>query len=166
MRAWVVRSGGKKEEDASDLFEALSIVAISVWADVGNLSQIRTQEEMKDKLSPQKQGWTSFQAGVIAGIHHRFVNKIAVGDLIVTPPTKYRGTYRGDVLVGRCLSAYEYLDGLKLAGEEYPHVRKVNWLKRIPRSEFSEKLEKSIIQLTVFEISKHTAEILALLGEA
>ena len=161
MKAWVVRSGGKDEEDASHLFEALSIAAISVWADTGDLSQIRTQAEMKEKLWAEKPEWSNRQAGIIAGIHHRFVNEIAVGDLILTPPTKFRG----DVLIGCCLGAYEYLPGLVLAREEYPHVRKVNWLMRVPRSEFSKKLENSIVQLTVFEISNYTEEILALLGE-
>ena len=157
MKAWVVRSGRKGDDD-SHLFEAHSIAAIR-W-DLGNLSQIMNREEIKDRLRAVYQEFNERQVSVTAGILHRFVKEISVGDLILTPPAG-----SAEVWVGRCQGQYEYRPEKLI--KNCAHVRSVEWLRKIPRTEFSGPLQSSISgELTVFNVSKHIKEIESLIDSA
>ena len=153
MQAWVVRSGGQNEPDVSHLFEDNSVAAIS-WRDTfGDLSGMSREEIRR----------AGEVTGTTAGIIDRFVNKIEVGDLIVTPPS----ADRGDVLIGYCEGRYEYRPGLiEIYGDPYKHVRAVRWLKRVLRSDLSDVFTKSLQPQTVFNVSKHLEEIQRVIGAA
>ena len=159
MQAWVVRSGGQKEPDVSHLFEANSVAAIS-WGDTfGDLSGM-SREEIKGRLRDAEPGATDGRVRSMAGCVYRFVNEIAAGDLILTPPTGNRG----DILIGYCEGRYEYRPGLiENDGDPYKHVRAVRWLpERVTKS----KLEKTNTggDLTVYSVTKYIDEIEAVLG--
>ena len=153
MQAWVVRSGGQNEPDVSHLFEDNSVAAIS-WRDTfGDLSGMSREEIRR----------AGEVTGTTAGIIDRFVNKIEVGDLIVTPSS----ADRGDVLIGYCEGRYEYRPGLiEIYGDPYKHVRAVRWLKRVLRSDLSDVFTKSLQPQTVFNVSKHLEEIQRVIGAA
>ena len=149
MDAWVVRSG-RKGEDVSHLFEVHSIAAIG-WG-LENLSWVRDREEIKDKLRVVYPEMNDGSVAVTAGIIYRFVKEISVGDLILTPPVG-----SAEVWIGHCRGPYEYRPELI---NYYEDVRRVEWLRKIPRPELSGPLQSSISsELTVFSVSKHIKEI-------
>ena len=159
MAAWVVRCGSTGEKGRLDMFEANSIAAIDGWW-TEDLSQINNQEEIKDELRDIYPDSNNQQLGSWASIIFRFVKEIVVGDLILTPSTTSE-----EVLIGRCQGDYEYWQ--ERQDDESKHVRSVDWLKKVSRSELSDTFIKSIGRPpTVYSVSKHIDEILALLGEA
>ena len=159
MQAWVVRSGGQNESDVSHLFEANSVAAIGWRGIFGDLSGM-TREEIKGRLRDAEPGATDGSVRSMAGCIYRFVNEIAAGDLILTPPTGNRG----DILIGYCEGRYEYRPELiGIDGDTYNHTRKVRWLpERIPKSKF--KKTNTGGDLTVYSVTKYIDEIEAVLG--
>ena len=159
MAAWVVRCGSTGEKSRLDIFEANSIAAIGGWW-TEDLSQINNQEEIKDELRDIYPDSSNQQLGSWASIIFRFVKEIVVGDLILTPSTTSE-----EVLIGRCQGDYEYWQ--EWNDDEFKHVRSVDWLKKVSRSELSDTFIKSIGRPpTVYSVREHIDEILALLGEA
>ena len=158
MTAWVVRAGGEDQPDVSPVFWDASVAAIG-WG-TGDLSQVSNREEIKDRLRHVYPDWNNRKLGAIAGNIYRFVHKISVGDLIVTPQPEGGS----DVLIGYCAGHYEYRPGLVVNDDD---VRTVNWRKKVTREDLSERLRKSLVTaLTVYCISEHIEEILGLLGKS
>ena len=155
MAAWVVHCGKRGQKGALEKFQVDSVAAI--WWETGDLSQIQDKEELqrtyRDANNRIPGSWASITSIYL------FVREIVVGDLIVTPSTTSE-----EVLIGRCQGDYEYWPHWE--DYEAEHARRMNWLKKIPRSELSEALVKSInMPPTVYNISEHTKEISDLLGE-
>ena len=158
MAAWVVRCGRTGAKGRMDRFEANSIAAIGWKTD--DLFRINSQEELKDELRRINPYSTNQQLGSWASIIYRFIKEIVAGDLILTPSTT-----SDEVLIGRCQGAYEYRPEWR--DDESEHVRSVDWLKKVSRSELSGPFIKSIGRpQTVYNVNEHIDEILALLGEA
>ena len=156
MNAWVVRSGAKGN-DYSERFWDSSAVAIGYG--VGDLSGVGTLYEIKAKLSDENPDWTANQLGARAGRFFSFIERIREGDFILTPPAG-----KDDVLVGYCRGPYEY--SAATVSEDMPHVRKVDWIRRAPKSNFSEQFLQSISTKTVvWDASKYVGEIEALLTQ-
>ena len=157
MNAWVVRSG-RKGDDRSEKFWETSAVAI-MDDGVGDMSGVSTRDEIKAKLEEQNSEWTARQLGARAGMYFTFIEKIREGDLILTPPAG-----KDEVLVGRCRGPYEY--SAATVSRDMPHFRKVNWIKKTLKSNFSEQFLQSIsTETAVWDASKYIAEINVLLGE-
>ena len=156
MNAWVVRSGAK-DNDYSEKFWEASAVAIGYG--VGDLSGVSTLNEIKAKLNEVNPDWTANQLGAHAGRFFSFIGRIREGDLILTPPAG-----KDDVLVGFCQGPYQY--SAATVSEDMPHVRKVNWIRRALKSNFSEQFLQSISTETViWDASKYIGEIEALLRQ-
>jgi restriction system protein len=67
---------------------------------------------------------------VDAGQLYRFVHEIQIGDLIIYPSKRDRKIH-----IGKVKGKYRYVPK---AEEDYPHQRKVSWLKVVPRTHFSQ----------------------------
>jgi restriction system protein len=95
----------------------------------------------------------------VAGQIWRFVHDIQKGDLIALPLKKQKA-----IAMGQIEGDYEYRPnetGLR-------HIRRVSWVKTIPRSRFDQDLLYSLGSfMTVCQISRNDAEnrILKLLDE-
>lgn len=66
---------------------------------------------------------------VAAGMLIRFANEVAIGDYVVYPSKSDR-----KINIGAIEGEYYYAP----ERDEYRHQRKVNWLKRLPRTAFSQ----------------------------
>jgi len=90
----------------------------------------------------------------------RFVRDISIGDLVLTPVKASR-----EVLMGTIAGDYEYLPDL--ISDKYPNVRRVNWLKKVPRRDMTPRLRNTIgSSLTLFRVDGFDEEIGALLAGA
>ena len=162
MAAWVVRCGRRGQEGALNRFEDNSVSAIG-WG-IGDLSEVRTRDETRRRLRREYYDCSDRQISNWTGTIHSFVNEISVGDLILTPSTT-----SSEVLVGHCEGEYEYWPQWEPSpdGEYLEDVRKVDWRKKVDRTELSESLQKSLRSLlTVSRIKEQDIrEILALIGE-
>ena len=155
--AWVIRAGGKGQPDVTSVFWASSVAAIG-WG-TGDLSRVSNKEEIRDRLRRVYPDWNNRKLGAIAGNIYRFVFKISVGDLVVTPQPKGGR----DILIGYSAGHYQHRPGLVMNDDD---VRMVNWRRRGTRDDLSKPLRDSLgRRLTVYSISKHIDEIVGLLGK-
>ena len=138
MAAWIVRCGERGQKGALERFEANSVAALG-W-ETGDLSQINSQDELRDRLQWLYPEESNQRLGIWASIIFSFVKKIAVGDLILTPSTTSE-----EVLIGRCQGDYEYWPEWENDDYgSYECVRKVEWLKRVTRSGLPESLRSEL----------------------
>lgn len=134
-----------------------SFVSIG-WSELGDLrngaADRRTLKELLASAFPEA------KAGAIpvwAGMLHRFVHELSIGDLVVSPDRPTR-----TINIGRISSDY-YFDESALV---HPNRRKIEWLKlNVPRSEFpSSALNEIGGALTLFEIRRHKQTIVDLVS--
>ena len=138
MAAWIVRCGERGQKGALERFEANSVAALG-WG-TGDLSQINSQDELRDRLQWLYPEESNQRLGIWASIIFSFVKKIAVGDLILTPSTTSE-----EVLIGRCQGDYEYWPEWDNDDSgNYECVRKVDWLKKVTKSGLPESLRSEL----------------------
>ena len=138
MAAWIVRCGERGQKGALERFEANSVAALG-WG-TGDLSQINSQDELRDRLQGLYPEASNQRLGSWASSIFSFVKKIAVGDLILTPSTTSE-----EVLIGRCQGDYEYWPEWDNDDSgNYECVRKVDWLKKVTRSGLPESLRSEL----------------------
>jgi restriction system protein len=140
---------------AEGLFVRRSVIAIG-WPKMGDLSQYGDREAYKaafpDAYPGQKPGAIPTKAGQL----YRFVHEIQLGDLVVCPLKLVR-----QVSIGKVVGEYEHLPDLN---NDYPNMRKVDWLESVPRTSFSQgALYEMGSALTLFQISSHADEVHAIL---
>lgn len=147
MRSWMVRAGsnGEREKAARD-----SSRAFAGWLGVGDLSDAHERGDVERRLHLAYPEESNYLIGNWTGQLHRFVNEMAVGDIILMP-----NRAEGGFTLGRITSPYEYLpdgkDGLR-------HSRKVEWKRHIEASDLKGDLRASLGSLlTVFEIARNDA---------
>jgi len=125
---WGVHAG--KTGDAHSLFLKHGVVALG-WTKIGDLSKFGSKrEEFKTAVAA---AYPDAKPGAIptnAGQLFRFVNELAVGDLLAYPSKTDRMIH-----LGRVEGSYVYNPKLS---EGYPHQRKAKWLKEFPRTQFSQ----------------------------
>ena len=150
---WAIHPG--KGGAAEDLFLQRKVIAIG-WPNMGDLSHYADREAYKRALP---EAYLEEKAGAIptkAGMLYRFVHEMKVGDLVVCPLKLVR-----EVRIARIVGEYEHSPNVN---PRYPNMRKVEWLKGIPRTRFSQgALYEMGSALTLFEISSHADEVIALL---
>jgi len=149
---WGIHGG--KTGDADSLFLDKKCVAIG-WSKIGDLS----------KLSPDRQAFKAAVAssypnkkpGAIAnnaGQLFRFVHAIHVGDLVVYPSKRDK-----QIHIGRIEGGYRYDPSLE---ESYPNLRRVKWLKTLPRASFSQGALYEIgSAMSLFQVGTFTEEFRA-----
>jgi restriction system protein len=127
------------------------------WHELGDLSAIPpNREAFKARIAatfPKK------KPGAIpgdAGVLYRFSVEMKADDIIIYPSKIDRQVYIG------CVEG-PYLFGP--VGDEYPHRRKVKWLKVLPRASFTQTALHEIgSAITLFKVTTHADEFLAALA--
>lgn len=127
------------------------------WTELGDLSLIPpAREAFKAKIEAvypdAKPGSIPVQAGVL----YRFLHELKDGEIIVYPSKADRM-----INLGRLAGPYVYAPERNRA---HPNMRPVQWLKHVPREEFSQAALYEIGSfITLFAIRKHADEFLAVL---
>lgn len=125
---WGIHSG--KTGDADSLFFQKKVMAIG-WPKMGDLLKLPKDREAfkaryREVFPEAKEGGVPASAGQL----FRFVHEVKVGDLIVYPSRHDR-----QINIGRIEGDYQF----EPEGEQaYPNRRSVKWLKRLPRTHFSQ----------------------------
>lgn len=127
------------------------------WSALGNLSRIPNnreafKKEVLEKIAGAKPGSIPVQAGVL----YRFLHEVKEGDLVVYPSKVDRM-----VNLGRIAGPYRHDPKQNAA---YPNMRKVQWLKHLPREDFSQQALYEIGSfITLFSVRNNTEEFLGAL---
>ena len=131
------------------------------WEAMGDLSALpKNRDAFKARLAETHPGEKAGAIPVKAGVLYRFVCEMEVGDLIVYPSKPDRMVHLGLVE-----SDYEFQPDFM---DQYPHRRRVKWVRQVPRAEFSQSALYEIgSAITLFQISAHAEEFRAALeGQA
>lgn len=149
-QVWMVRAGDNNE--LATQVEQKNAVAIG-WSDMKDLSNLKTREQFKERYRQVYPDDSLYRTAVNAGQVYRFVREIKSGNYVLTYDKAAR-----EILIG--LADGEYQFDLTLFGERYPHIRKVNWLRRVSRDSFSKSARNSLGSvLTVFQVDDYLPEI-------
>ncbi len=127
LTIWGIHAG--RTGDADALFLKKNVVALG-WSEMGDLSRYKDREAFKEAVL---QSYPDIKPGAIAnnaGQLFRFIHEMNVGDLIVYPSKQDR-----EVHIGVIEGEYTYNPQLN---QGYPNVRKVKWLKSLPRTAFTQ----------------------------
>lgn len=151
--AWMVRAGNDNE--LAPFVEKENVVAIG-WGAMGDLSGLKTRGDFKERYKETYSDHSDGRVNINAGQVYRFTCDIREGDYALTYIKNSR-----EVLIGLIKSAYEYKpDVFDDISQDYPHIRQVEWLKRISRDDFSAAARNSMgSTLTVFNLDNHLVEI-------
>lgn len=146
---WGIHAG--RNGEAEPLFEKENVVALG-WREMGDLSRLKIREEFKQQY---EQVYPQAKAGAIpihAGILYRFVREMKNGDIVIFPRKLNR-----DIWIGKVVGEYKY--ELKY---DYPHIRKIEWLKKYPRTRFSQGALYEIgAAMTFFQVKNFAEEFSA-----
>lgn len=147
MSLWVVRAGKYGEQQETAIKEQL---VCHGWNELPDYSGIRIRDELK-KVYEQTYPHDS-EKQVIAGLSQvwRFAREIQIGDLVALPLRT-----ESAFAFGRVTGEYEY----KKISPNVMHIRRVEWLKTIPRSVFPKDILFSMNSaLTIFKVTRNDAE--------
>jgi restriction system protein len=147
MSFWIVRAGRHGEQEETAVKEHL---VCHGWNELPDYSSYRTKDELKVLYKATYPGESEKQ--VISGLSQvwRFAHDIQKGDLVALPLKR-----ESAFVLGRISSDYEY----KEIAPNVKHIRRVEWLKTVPRSEFPTDLLFSMNSaLTVFTVHRNDAE--------
>jgi restriction system protein len=148
--AWMVRAGDNNE--LADVIEKNKAVAIG-WAKMSDVSSLRTRDDFKEAYRKAYPEEAENKVAGAAGQIYRFVREIHKGDYVLS----YQKASR-ELLIGICEGEHEY--STKLFSNYYPQIRRVNWLNRVSRDNFSEPARNSLgSSLTIFQVDEHLPEI-------
>ncbi len=138
-----------------DEFKNEKIIAVG-WPYIGNLHDKKKDDIKKIIDNNDKYNYSKVVLGNVASILDIFVNRMEIGDLILTP-------YGDNIYFGRITGDYNF-DEEKDNEEGYPHQRHVEWSAyETLRENLSMKLRLSLKnQRTISDLSKHFDEIEAL----
>jgi restriction system protein len=148
MVLWMVRAGRHGEEEQQALEKGLVTIG---WNEFPDLSKVKSRSELAvlyAKLHPNtKKMALANEVGQI----WRFLDNIKIDDLVALPLK-----HQSAIAIGKVESNYEYRKDL---GEDIHHIRRVKWIKTIPRSEFDQDLLYSFgAFMTVCQIERNNAE--------
>ncbi|HEV2567619.1 restriction endonuclease [Sphingomonas sp.] len=127
------------------------------WHQLGDLSQIKpTREAFKAAYARAFPNAKPGEIPVGAGLLYRFAVEMQPGDLVIFPSKPDRM-----VNIGVVDSPYIYDVSKPL---NRPNIRRVAWLKHIPRTSFSQSALNEIgSALTLFQVSSNADEFIAAL---
>jgi len=151
---WGIHAGIGGAADA--LFLQHQCIAVG-WTKVGDLTQIRADREaFKAKVA---ECYPEAKPGAIppwAGLLFRFAHEIKPSDIIVYPSNRDR-----QVHLGRITGPYQYTASHDAT---YPNRRSVQWVRALPRTEFTQGALYEIgSALTLFQVRNYAEEFVAAL---
>ena len=142
---WVVRAGGKGEEEKIALDNNVITIA---WNELPDLSSLKNKNELKEQYEKILQENDNTIAQNVGQIWS-FMREIRVGDLVFLP---LLSTKTKNIAICKIVGDYEYKEITK----DVKHIRRVEWLnKGIPNNEFDDNARKSFGSgRTVYSISR------------
>ena len=147
---WLVRAGINDEMVSA--FQQKAAVALD-WPDIGNLALISSLDEFKMRLLQTFSGNAPDHIRDELKYLLWFVRLIAVDDYALIDKKQ-----TDELIVGRVTSAVEY--NPELFGAKYPYIRRVKWLKYIPRDMFTAEAQQDLYSiLPIEDIRSHRYEI-------
>jgi len=150
---WGIHAG--KTGDAESLFEKQSVIAIG-WDEMKDLSPLKTREDFKKKYAEIYHNVKPGAIPVNAGQLYRFVREMKIGDMVIFPLKR-----SPEIWLGRVKSEYKYDPGVE---EGYPNLRSVEWLKKFPRTMFSQGALYEIgSAMSLFQVKNYADEFEAAL---
>jgi restriction system protein len=152
---WGIHAG--KTGDADHIFLKENFVAIG-WYKMKDLSKIPAEREaFKKKVA---EAYPDAKPGAIpnyAGQTFRFIHEMKEGDLIAYPSKRDRKIH-----IGKITGPYRYDPTIE---EGYPNLRPVEWLKTLPRTDFSQAALYEIgSAMSFFQIKNYAEEFQAALS--
>lgn len=127
------------------------------WPDIGDLSDVPEDRAAYRERFRGSYGESVSESvvGASVGMLFRFVHILHIGDIIVAPSPLGR-----IVRVGHVTGTYEYLPALL---DEYPNVRKVEWLAETPLESLGDEARRSLrARRSMFRILSGQSEFQAL----
>lgn len=147
MSLWLVRAGQHGGQEQTALNE--NVVTIG-WNEFSDLSSLKTRNDLTKIYREVYPDFNNHRAGNEIGQIWRFVHDIQVGDLVALPLKT-----ESSIAIGKVEGNYEY----RKLTEEVLHIRRVKWIKTIPRSEFDQDVLYSLgAFMTVCRIERNSAE--------
>jgi restriction system protein len=144
----MVRAGRHGEQEDVALEEGVVTIG---WQKIPDLSKIKSKDALEKLYLEYYPDQKKMEVANKVGQIWRFMDEIKKGDLVALPLKKQSAVAIGKIEDNR----YQYE---KLA-ENVKHIRKVKWLKTIPRSAFDQDLLYSLgAFMTVCQISRNDAE--------
>jgi restriction system protein len=125
------------------------------WSGLGDLKSIKgTREAFKATVSSKYPSFLPGAVPVHAGTLFKFVHEIKAGDFIVYPSKPDRM-----VNLGKVVGDYTFDPNWNAS---YPNLRKVEWLRSLPRAEFSQNALHEIgSAVTLFQVKNNADEFLS-----
>jgi restriction system protein len=154
QKMWMIRAG--RNAFLAQEFEDKEYVAVG-WDRLGDLKDIKTKNELEKILKAAYPEDKPAQRRMSLSQLSKFRFEIKKGDLIITYNPEFR-TYP----VGEIISDYLYI---KDSPGNYNHIRKVKWMGKINRDNFSTQTKNHTGSIaTLFQIGETSVnEIMALL---
>lgn len=149
---WGVHGG--KTGDANSLFRTHNVIALG-WHRIGDLTDLPADREpfkqrMREAFPQMKEGAVPVNAGQL----FRFIHEAAIGDVVVHPRKHDR-----QVCLGRITGEYQHRPDPE---STYPHHRSVEWIREIPRSNFSQGALYEIgSAMSFFQVKNFAAQFIA-----
>lgn len=154
---WGIHAG--KTGDADTLFLKKKCIAVG-WDKCGDLGLLAADREAFKACVAE--GYPGKKPGAIpnnAGQLFRFVHEMEEQNLVVYPSKQDKKIH-----IGRIVGPYCYAPDVE-AG--YPNVRQVEWLKTVPRTQFSQGALYEIgSAMSLFQVKNYADEFLAALTGA
>jgi restriction system protein len=149
MAVWMVRAGRQAIYAPTALEQ--NLVGIG-WHELGDLSGVRSREDLAARMSITFQGWSPAQIGSSVGQVWIMIGRIQPGDIVVVPISS-----RSVIAVGRVTGEYRFRSELP---EDLQHTRQVEWLAtELPRGAFAQDLLHSFGSLlTICQVKRERAE--------
>jgi restriction system protein len=144
----MVRAGRMGQREETALREGLVIVG---WPELDDLTPCRTRDELRERVAQAYPEASRARIGNWTGQLWRIRGLMEVGDLVVTPLK----THHDQIAIGRIAGPYRYRTD---APSGFQHVRDVEWLRQVKRSNIQQDLLDSLGSLlTVCEIKRYGA---------
>lgn len=147
MSLWLVRAGRHGEQEQGALEHSVATIG---WSEFSDLSHIKTKDELAELYTNVNPAAKKMQAVNEVGQIWRFVREIQKDDLVALPLKT-----QSAIAIGKVVGDYEY----KELTPNIKHIRRVKWLKTIPRSAFDQDILYSLgAFMTVCRIERNDAE--------
>lgn len=141
------------------LFLNGNVIAIG-WAELGDLSKIAPdRESFRERMSEAFPSSPKQSIANMTGQVFRFVCEVKVGDYVVFPSRNDRM-----INIGIVEGEYFYAPEAKEMPGEYVNRKKVKWIKKVPRTMFTQgALYEAGSAMSLFTIKNYAEEYLAAL---
>jgi restriction system protein len=130
-RLWVVHISN--DETCARRAQDEGFICIG-WTRIGNLAAYDARDKMK---AAYRKSFPDARDGSIRSSYgqvYRFAHEMEIGDPVIYPIKGSR-----DILIGEVAGPYRWADDdRQLVESDYCNVRKVTWIKRVPRLSFSQ----------------------------